>query len=197
MDLFKIIDPLVKEILKANEAIRSTPAYFLIKSTVTRMNLEFHNGYAWPVALVHLASTVQYLGGKRSLQLWNGSQVGYGSNQGGIHLISQSTNLALPSYSTVKKHLTRAAPYQSISAQALPHITSFLKAYRPSSTLSDKIHVFFAMDEISLRSGLLQSKYYGAIGLVDGPLTTETLEALKKKYGDTLEKFRVDFLQSS
>lgn len=127
------------------------------------------------------------LGGKKSLHFWSGSKKEtHGHKRGGAHPILGDFNVAVPSYDTLRRYLPTVRPYTPITQQAAPRIISFVNAYKRGTnwTYNGTIPVFFTVDEISLRAGLVWSKKFGAVGLVDGPLTFATFETLRNQYPD-------------
>jgi len=71
---FLLAQPSIKYIAANLDRLSGTPALRIVEASMERASYIHHNGHRYPDWCYHLVGTIQFLGGKRSLSFWNGSE---------------------------------------------------------------------------------------------------------------------------
>ena len=116
--------------------------------------------------MLNFASTIQFLGGTRTLDFLRGQAYGDQGNKG--HLSGHNVNLFLPSPSPILEKFPLCDPYRKIDIELVETVKAAL--YRKGSfTTAPTAGISF--DEMEVMAGLtLSSDHTEAYGAVSGPL---------------------------
>lgn len=169
--------PEVKALIQSYDKLKDSSSLNIIGATIERANLKYHNFHGYEDWQYHFAATIQFLGGKRSLNFWAGKQET--GKHGGNHPVEpDKMNTSLPSYSALKRKLPIPTPYKSVSDQVTEKISKFIHAYERGNGWKDangQVPAIITFDEITIREGLLIYKDK-IVGLVEKYLDLQNYE---------------------
>jgi hypothetical protein len=153
----KLEDPVIShlvELLEQKKLTVDAPFYAYALFFVKWLEKGTTSFNAYPPWIIDFAISIQYLGGQRLLGFLRGNPTDAGSISKQIDV--RRWNFAIPSYSTVKKHLPKTNPYESIEEQLIQRLPSFVRAYKRGvgQESEGNILVGVTMDEIEIRKGI-------------------------------------------
>ena len=91
---------------------------FVYKFIETQLNCLLSSdarGFRWDPAIIHWATTIQYHGGKKILDIIRGEALQFEGKHGSLPIVREKWGLYLPAISTLKHYKSYVKPYLGIN----------------------------------------------------------------------------------
>ena len=171
---------LLQQTFKENKINENLFIYKFIETQLSCLLLDDARAFRWDSTLVHWATTIQYHGGQKLLNIIRGEALQFQGKNGSLKVVKEKWGLFLPSVSTLKHYKHYVRPYLNNLEEQCKNISRILL------NSSDKTGGL-VFDEMEIRHGLTYLKSTGRIlGLVLGELFEENIHEFLLQNEDIL-----------